>query len=346
MRQVQSPRGRVRSPAKVEGKLSHALLQNLLGSLTPPGREVIIGPKVGEDAFAARVGETIVVASTDPITFTTHEIGYYLVNVNANDVATMGAAPRWLLATALFPPGTSQTEIAGLFAELDRACVEVGARLCGGHTEVTSSVTRPVVVGTMIGFVAKGSLVRPQRVRPGDRVLLTKRLAIEGTAILARERPQQLKRVVGATGLAKARKFLHDPGISVVREALLAVKVASVHAMHDPTEGGLIWGLKELSLASGKGIEVDFDDVPIYPETKAICDYFGINPLGLIASGSLLIVVTARDSIKVRRSLKRAGIECSDIGVVKGRGVTLRKGGRRIPLPEIKCDEIARILGS
>ncbi len=329
---------------RFEGKLPHALLDKLLSQLSEPGRDVIIGPQVGEDAFAARVGKKVVVASTDPITFTSHEIGYYLVNINANDVATMGAQPRWLLATALLPKGISRGAIARLFAEIDKACLEVGASLCGGHTEITGVVSQPVVIGTMLGVVDEDRLVRPQRVRSGDCVLLTKRLAIEGTAIIARERPEDVRLLLGRKSFARAMKFLHDPGISIVAEALTAVRVARVHAMHDPTEGGLIWGIKELSLATGKGIEVDLESIPIYPETRLLCEHFGINVLGLIASGSLLIVASEKDSKRIMRSLRRRGVECNPIGIVKGKQVVLRKHGKKVRLPEIASDEITRIL--
>lgn len=329
-----------------EGKLPHRLLKRLLATLTPPGKDVIVGPKVGEDAFAARLGNKVIVASTDPITFTTSQIGHYLVNINANDIATMGARPRWLLATALLPPATTGSRIARLFREIDKACVEIGARLCGGHTEVSSVVSQPVVVGTMLGVVDREKLVRPGRVRFGDSVLLTKRLAVEGTAILARERAKDLRHALGVEVVSRARNFLHDPGISIVHEACVAVRVAKVHAMHDPTEGGLIWGLKELSLASGKGIEIDLERIPIYPETRLICHYFGINPLGLIASGSLLIVASKDDSVRIVRSLRRAGVECTSIGHVKGNNLVFRKNGKRIGYPNITCDEITKVLES
>jgi hydrogenase maturation factor len=328
----------------VEGKIPHGLLAELLSKVTEPGREVIVGPAVGEDAFAVGVGRTVVVASTDPITFTREHIGYYAVNVNANDVATMGARPRWFLATALVPKGTGKRVLRSLFEELDTTCVDLGIRLCGGHTEVTSAVTQPVVVGAMIGTVSKRDLVRPQRCRAGDRVLVTKRLAIEGTAIIARERRAEVSRLLGRSGAARARGLLFSPGISVVAEALCAVETARIHAMHDPTEGGLLWGLKELSYTAGTGVEVDIDAVPVYDETRRICTHLRLNPWGLIASGSLLIVVSKRNAPRVGRAIRGLGIECKEIGRLRGKKTVLYKDGKPIPFPDLKSDEISKIL--
>jgi hydrogenase maturation factor len=329
---------------RIEGKIPHGFLTELLSKVTKPGREVVIGPEVGEDAFAARVGRGIVVASTDPITFTTDHIGYYAVNVNANDVATMGATPRWFLATALVPPGTRKRVLRGIFDDLDSTCVDLGIRLCGGHTEVTSTVNQPVVVGAMMGTVSKRDLVRAERARDGDRILLTKRLAVEGTAIIAREKRRVVDRILGRTRSARARKLLFSPGISVVREALCAVKTARIHAMHDPTEGGLLWGLKELSYTTGIGVRVDLESVPVFDETRRICKHFDVDPYGLIASGSLLIVVSRRSAARVMLAIRRLGIECTDIGQMAGKKTTLVRNGKPVPFPPLKSDEISKIV--
>jgi hydrogenase maturation factor len=234
--------------------------------------------------------------------------------------------------------------LTSLFDEVDKACVELGIRLCGGHTEMTSAITRPLIVGAMLGTVEKRKLVRPSRARVGDRVLLTKRLALEGTSIIARERKREVERLLGRKAAALARGLLFDPGISVVKEALLACKAARVNAMHDPTEGGFIWGVKEMALSTCRGVEIDLDRVPIYDDTIAICKHFKINPLGLIASGSLLIVASKTGAARIMRKLSSAGIECSDIGRLQGKRPVFLRRGRSVRVPALKADEISRIL--
>jgi len=337
-----------------EGKIPHRILGSLISRLTAPGKEVLIGPAVGEDAFAvavgrvagqgAGVGRAALIGTTDPVTFTTEHIGYYAVNVNANDVATMGARPCWFLATVLVPRGLGASRLRGIFDEMDRTCVALGARLLGGHTEVTSAVSRPVVVGAMLGLAARKRLVRADRARAGDILLLTKRLAIEGTSIIARERKREVESLLGRAGAARARNLLFKPGISIVREALAVSAAAPVNAMHDPTEGGLAWGLKELALATGLGVEIDFEAIPIYEETTKICDRFGINPLGLISSGSLMIAAAPRHAPRVEREIKSLGIECARIGRLGGRSVRMKRGGRLARLPDFRADEIGKVL--
>ena len=326
----------------VEGKLPHEQLARLLVDL-PGGPGVVIGPAVGEDASVLCPGHGLLVASTDPITFASDNLGYYAVNINANDVATMGASPRWFLATLLLPEGFETRRTAPIFRDLASACRRLKVALCGGHTEVTSTVRRPVIVGTMLGTVSRRRLVRPERAREGDVVLLTKRLAIEGTAIIARERRRRVARILGERRAARARSLLFRPGISVVPEAMAAVGAAPVHAMHDPTEGGFISGVRELSYVTGLGVQIFEEKIPLYEETGEICSAFGIDPLGLIASGSLLIVASPRSAKLIAPAIRRKRIECLEIGRMAGKRPWLVRHGRRRPFPQARVDEITRV---
>jgi hydrogenase maturation factor len=102
----------------------------------------------------------------------------------------------------------------------------------------------------MLGEVNKGALITPAGARPGDAIILTKGLAIEGTAILARECEKRLKGLIPDSVLKKARRFLHKPGISVVLDARIALQAGTITAMHDPTEGGVATALRELAQIS------------------------------------------------------------------------------------------------
>lgn len=325
----------------IEGKIPHDFLGRLLAH-APGGPGVIVGPALGEDACALDARGKMLVASTDPITFTSENPGYYAVNVNANDVATMGARPRWFLASLLLPAGFDGRKVAGVFAGLARACEAIKVALAGGHTEVTSAVNRPVMVGTMLGTVSRRKLVRPERVREGDVVLITKRLAIEGTAIIARERRRRVERILGKRRAARARSMLSRPGISVLPEAMAAVGAAPVHAMHDITEGGFISGVRELSFVTGIGVEILEDRIPVYEETLEICQDFGIDPLGLIASGSLLLVASPRSARRISAAIRRRHIECVEIGHMAGKRPRFVKDDRRSPFPAERVDEITR----
>ena len=232
-----------------------------------------------------------------------------MVQVNANDLAVMGATPRWLMATLLLPEGSDRAMVESIFDQLSDACREHDITLVGGHTEVTYDLPRPIVAGAMLGEVAKDRVVLTSGAREGDSIVLTKGIAVEGTAILAREAAETLREAgVGEEVLARAARLLFEPGISVRREAEIACE-AGARSMHDPTEGGLATGLLEMASASGLGLRVDAARIPVLPECRMLCDALGLDPMGLIASGSLLAAVPPDRAAGLIDALGDAGIE-------------------------------------
>ena len=336
-------------PTLPVGKLRADLLERLLGAHASGGERVVVGPRVGEDAAVIDMGDRYLVATMDPITFATGEAGWYALHVNANDLAVRGAAPRWFMATVLLPEGKSrEPQVEQLFAEVAEACAAVGVALVGGHTEVTAGLPRPIVVGAMLGEVDKDRLVTTGGARIGDAVLLTKGVPLEGASIIARERcDDAIRRGVAPDTVARARAFLRKPGISVVAEARAACGVARVHAMHDPTEGGLATACWEMAQAAGVGLRVDRERVPVLAEGRQLCEAFGLDPMGTIASGSLLMTVSPGDADAVAAACRTAGIDCAAIGRVTppSEGVTLVSGGYPRPMPSFPQDEITRIFG-
>lgn len=327
------------------GKLRATLLASLFDRYVALDDRVVLGPRIGEDAAVIDMGDRYLVATTDPITFVTEDVGWYALVVNANDLAVRGATPRWFLAACLLPEGGATEEgVEALFGQLAAACRTLGVSLVGGHTEVTPGLDRPIVVGTMLGEVARDRLVTTGGARPGDVLLLTKGIPVEGVSIIARTRAAELRaRGYGEAWLARARGSLER--LSVVPEARLAVELVAVHAMHDPTEGGLATALWELAEASGVGLEVEAERIPVLPEGRALCAEFGLDPLGTIASGALLLALTPADGGVVREALARAGIEAAVIGWVRPpeAGVRLRVGGQAQELPRFPQDEITRL---
>jgi hydrogenase maturation factor len=331
------------------GKLPPKILQALLARCpVPKGSGVVIGPRFGEDAAVIEFGSEYLVAKTDPITFTAERIGWYAVHINANDIATLGARPRWFLATMLLPEkGTKEPLAQSILADVLRACRELGITLVGGHTEITTSLDRPIVVGQLLGVVKKQELIRKESQRPGDLVLLTKGVAVEGTAILARARSNSLEKRLGSMVVRRARNLLFHPGISVVRDAQLAIRYGEVHGLHDPTEGGLLGGLYELSQAGGVGLRIWKCRIPVLPETEALARVLPFDPLAMIASGALLVVASSRSAPALLRAYRQNGISAAVIGEVRPK----REGARlfdkdgvlsAIRVPE--RDEIARLL--
>jgi hydrogenase maturation factor len=312
---------------------------------------VVIGPKIGEDAAVIDLGEgthRYGVVTSDPITFTAEEIGYYGVVVNLNDIAVMGAIPKWFLATLLFPEKSDLKVIDRVFRQIRDTCQRFDVSLIGGHTEITPGMNKVILSGHMIGEVEKDRLVTKSGARPGDILLLVKGVCIEGTSIIAREKKTELlKRGFSPSFVQKAKKFMYKPGIDVLRPARIACGAGSVHSMHDPTEGGLINGLIEMAWASEKEIEVDLEKVFVYRESRILCQEFGVNPLGTIASGALLMAISPSDLSPIEKTFKTNSIPFQVVGKVKkgpARVVRMDQKGRK-ELKPFSRDEILKIYG-
>ena len=328
------------------GKLDPELLAELLESNVIRDERVVIRPAVGRDVCAISMGDRYLVAKTDPITFATDRIGWYVVQVNANDLATVGARPRWFLVTVLLPEGgTDKALVREIWNDLRCALDSIDCALCGGHTEVTIGLDRPVLVGQMLGEVEPQRMVDKASARPGDRVLLTKGVPVEGTAIMAREKGEELAEHFPPNVIRRARDYLDNPGISVVAEAMAACEVGGVHAMHDPTEGGIVTGLWELAQATGLGLRVEELRIPILEPGGAMCRHFGMDPLGTISSGSLQICVAPDRAEAVRLAVEACGVACVDRGEMlpPAEGVTLVREGGEVPMPTFPQDEITKL---
>lgn len=329
------------------GKLRAQALQAIFDKHPVRDERVIVGPRVGEDAAVIDLGDRYLVATADPITFAAEDIGWYALQVNANDIAVRGARPRWFLATLLLPEGgTTEETVAALFDRLAAACEELDVALVGGHTEITHGLDRPIVAGTMLGEVAKDRLVTTGGAQVGDAVIMTKGVPLEGAALIAREREAALRaRGVRPATIAKAKRLLRAPGLSVLPEAEIACELARVHAMHDPTEGGIATALWELAEAAGVGLRIDRERIVVLPEGAELCAAFGLDPLGTIASGALLLTLAPADASIVLHALAREAIDCHYIGQVvpRERGVCLVEGSVERAMPVFPQDEITRV---
>jgi hydrogenase maturation factor len=346
--------GSVISPADIQplprqlpsGKIPLKLLSGLLPGGWPAGAGVVIGPAVGEDAAVVRLNGKLLVAKSDPITLASRDLGRYLVAVNANDIAVMGAQPRWLLVTILLPRGrNADRKFSTIMRQVQDACDEANIALVGGHSEVTDGLSRPIAVGAMFGEIRGSRILDKSMIRPGDELFMTGSIAIEGTAALAREFRSVLRlRGVGARQLRRAANLLFEPGISIVRAAEIAAEVEHVKALHDPTEGGIIAAVFELGVRSACGILLDVDSIPILEETSVVCEAFGLDPFRLLASGSMLIAAAPGTGGALADAFSATTIRLSKIGTFlpAGRGSWAVAGGKKARLRAPDRDELAR----
>ena len=328
------------------GKLPVDLLIHLLAQAPHNDPRVILGPGIGLDCAVIDFGESLLVIKTDPITFASDEIGWYAVQVNANDIATTGATPRWFMLTLLLPENQTTPElIEKIIGQVYKACQTMGVSVVGGHTEITHDLKRPILVGTMLGEVSRQQLITPRGAKPGDSLLLTKGIPIEATAILAREFPEHLSGYLTTAEIATARDFLYTPGISILRDAQIAISSGKVNAMHDPTEGGLAGALWELAESSQRKLVVNLNNIPVPPLSARICRVFDLNPWAVIASGALLLSVAAADVNIICKALEKAGIVSAEIGYVEDGPISvwLSDNAKKILLPRPEQDELTKL---
>ncbi|WP_297067820.1 AIR synthase family protein [Thermococcus sp.] len=327
-------------PGKVPPKILEKLVFTHLGA---GDKRVLIGSGKGIDAAAIEFGDRVLVASTDPITGAEENIGFYAIHINANDVATFGARPRWFLTSILLPETADEATLKGIVKELHENAASLGVSIVGGHTEVTPGLNRPVVVGTMLGEVNREMLVTSNGARPGDVLIVTKWIGLEGTSIIARKKRDELERTFGKKFTDRAGGLINL--ISVVKDALIAAKIG-VNAMHDPTEGGIANGLHEMADAAGLGFKVYADRIPVREETLKICRLYGLDPLALISSGALLIAAPRKNASTVVSALEREGIHATTIGEFVGNPnvrVLVGENGEE-ELPQPKSDELWKLI--
>lgn len=324
------------------GKVPGQLLERLLRTYrTSPDDSVVVDASYGFDAAAISLGGETLLVKSDPITFATTDAATYLVAVNANDIACMGGIPRWMTVVALLPEGSTTPEsIEQQFADLQRACEYEGVSLIGGHTEITPGIDRPLLIGTMLGTVGPSGFLEPGKAAAGHELWLTHSAGIEGTALLAHEKNAELRTAVGDDIVTQAQSLLIEPGISVSDDAQALLRTGVISALHDPTEGGVATAIHEIAAASGLGAEIDGGAIPILACTQAITSHFGMNPLGLLSSGCLLIATPPGSEMLINSTL----VPVARVGVLTDtpESLTISTTGGIEDLPRFDSDEFTR----
>lgn len=317
------------------GKLSSGQLENsIIGKIKTKREEVLLRPSVGEDCSAIEFGEYACILTTDPITGAASEVGKLGVHISCNDIASSGTSPVALLLTILAPEGTTIEELEQVMEQASLEADKLNVEIIGGHTEITSAVNRIVVSTTAIGKMKKDFMVKTSGAKVGDVLVITKSAGIEGTAIIAHDKEDELSACLTKSEIEFAKSLLDD--ISVVKEGVIAGKVGA-NALHDVTEGGLLGAVWEVCDASGIGALIEYESIHIHEVTRKICDYYKIDPLKLISSGSMVIAVADEKLKELELRLNDESIDYSIIGkFVEKSELTLIKDGtcERVEAPE------------
>jgi len=334
------------------GKLKHKFLLNMLNKFVSnthlKDNRVIMGSNIGEDAAVIDMGDNYLVVKTDPVTFAKDAIGYYAVNVNANDIVCTGATPKWFQSTILLPKKlTDEDLIENIFKDIHDTCKSLGISVIGGHTEITSDLIRPIIIGSLLGEVEKDKLVLTSGAKVDDSIILTKGIFIEGTSIIAREKENILKdKDYSVEFIEKCKDYLYNPGISVFKEALLSNDNFKINSMHDPTEGGLFCGIAEMAIASNLGVLIESNKINVLPEPTELSKVFNLNPYNTISSGSLLISIKEEFAADLINLLTKNGIYSELIGNFTSKEekyLLIDDNNKKTPMSYTETDEITKL---
>jgi len=324
------------------GKLPNEILEKIvIANIKNKREEVLVRAAVGEDTAIIDFGEDVCVMSTDPITGATKDIGRLAVHISCNDVATSGAEPIGVLLTILAPPNTREEDLEEIMKDAGRASEEINVEIVGGHTEITDAVNRIVISTTVLGKQVREKLPNSKAIKDGDKVLITKYAGIEGTSIIAKELEVLLIDKIGKEKLDIAKNM--DNMLSVVKEGRICGEIG-VHYMHDITEGGVLGAVWEASKATGKGIRVIEELIPVKDVTREIADILGIDLYKLISSGSMLIIASEEKVLKIKQELEKVNIKSTVIGEIIDKGTIIEKNGRNYHIQSPASDELYKAL--
>ena len=313
---------------KASAELFERVIWRRLGATDP---SILVGPQHGVDVGVVRVADGVAMAlSADPVfvvpAYGWERAAWFAVHILASDAATSGLPLRFMSVDLNLPPEITDDELTALWDAFSRTCDALGIAVITGHTARYDGCTWPMVGGaTCIALGPADAFVTPTMARPGDRVVVTKGAAIEATALFAATFPDRLAEGVGLEVVKDADALFEQ--MTVVPEARIAsafgLRDRGVTSMHDATEGGVLGGLLEVAVASGVGMRIDRERIPVRPEVRAVCDHVGMDPYASISEGTLIATVVADRADAFVDALDAGGIDAADVGQV-----TDASGGR------------------
>ncbi len=323
------------------GKVSREIFDSIiLPNLGADSKSIVVPPQHGVDCGVVKFGKKYLVIESDPV-YVAKELGmkkaaWFAIHILASDIAVMGAKPTYLSIDLNLPLEITVPEFKVMWKTMSSECKKLGISIVAGHTAKYPGCTFPMVGGaTMIGVTDR--YITPGMAKAGDSVIITKGAAIEATGLLASFFYDEVKRRIGKRTADKARALTWK--MSVVEEALSAFEVGGVNAMHDATECGVYGALFEIAKASGVGMVIEKEEIPVLPEVQSVCNLFRIDPYISISEGTLIICARKQKVPSIMRTLKRKGILCSEIGkVTKKKDIVLVDGGKRRKLQHPKVD--------
>ncbi len=322
------------------GKISDSILKRtVLKQIKFKRDEIIQGAGVGEDcAFFSCAADEVMVSCMQEAAVAVPQDMAHLVIKCANNLAVSGAEPVALMVTILLPERATEEKLKKLMESASVTAKGLGMQIAGGQTTVSPYVSQKMAVVTGYGKAKKKSLYTTKGAKPGQDIVLSKWIGLEGTAILAERKGEEMKSRYPAYLIEEAQNF--DQYLSIIPEAATAMK-SGVCVMHDASEGGIMAALWELADSSGVGLTIELKKLPIRQETVEVCEFCNANPYELLSGGCLLM--TAEDGNGLAAALERENIPAVVVGKITDSNdrIILNEDEKRY-LDKPKMDEIHR----
>lgn len=322
------------------GKISDSILKRtVLKQIKFKRDEIIHGAGVGEDCaiFSCKEDEDIVTCMQEAAVATPEDMAHLIIK-SANNLATAGAQPFAVMVTFLLPERATEEKLKKLMESASQTAASLGMQIAGGQTTVSPYVLQKMAVVTAYGKVKKGEHRTTKGAKPGQDIVISKWIGLEGTSILAKRKGEELLTRYPAYLIEEAKDF--DQYLSILPEAEIAIK-SGVSVMHDASEGGIMAALWELADSSGVGLTIELKMLPIRQETVEVCEFCNVNPYELLSGGCL--IMTAEDGISLAEALNEEGIPAVVVGKITDSNdrIILNEEEKRY-LDKPKMDEIHR----
>lgn len=330
---------------KVSPEFFNSVIYPSLGAKRP---EVLVGPHHGVDISIVRNAPGKVMAvTTDPIyivpPYGWEEAAWFAWHILASDVTTSGFAPAYVIVDFNLPMSITEEEFAKVWNVFHRESAKYGAAVIGGHTARYTGTDYPMVGGaTFIAVGDEDSYITPQMAKPGDILCMTKSAAVEAVGIFSRLFRQKIEAELGEDTARKGWDTFNQ--MSTVDDALAAasfgVRDRGVAAMHDATECGVIGAAIEMAEASKVGMELEYDKIIVYPEVRAICELFDMQPEISISEGTLILAIKEKhfEAFSSHMSIRNTPITAIGRFLPKSEGITAIHDGKREPLAHPRVD--------
>ena len=323
------------------GKISENILKRSVLKLIKTEHKKDISAAVGTDCAFSEPKK--VYSAVAPVTEKVDYAGSYAVMKAVGNLVIHGIEPDHVTVSILLPEETEEKQLKAIVRDVIAACNEYGVTYAGGHTEVTSAVTRPVITANCMGTAENGSfdIGKNKKLKSGLALVITKWIGLEGTAMLAQQGREELCSKYPVPFVRDAIEF--KDYLNVAKEAAVAIKSGAV-AVTDISNGGVFASLWDIAERAGTGLCVDLKSIPIRQETVEICEFYEINPYQLLSGGALLIA--CEDGDRLVAEFEKEGIPAKVVGYLKNGNdkiITNADESRFLEMPG--CDRIHKILG-